>query len=502
MKYRNEFNMRDSKHMARVRIDRSQYHNHNYSNSLVGVVVLGSAMILLLPWTFGIPSAFDALVAYAAVIAAAICIAMAVTSKFKPMLGMFSTFLLCWLLVPAIYQLSHNSAAWNDSQVLSSGANVSSALTLNLVTLLSLLVGYLVSARKWVHSHIDKDMVCHIRSSMRFGQWKLNFGSILVLLSVCMLPYVATQKGGFGTLFATRDLQDRTLSAAVNGGVHSTIVEFFPFTLSVAGTLILICAVHSTDRSWSKRRLLWILIVLGFVMTWVYANPIANTRFIALSMLGSHIVAIFWPRSARSGRMLIGSFLVLTIFLYPFAAAINNSQGLTGRSASISMSSFAAFATKDFDGFQQSINAFEFVNAEGHSWGLYFLSALLVFIPRSIWTWKATPASIDVASNHGYSFTNLSLPINAELYIDFGWIGVIVLFFIVGWTFARLDNLWQTDSDWAAAVAFLSLAQVGLIRGPLGSQVPVMVFVVYILGIYLFIVHRRNKDLWPGRSSS
>jgi len=200
--------------------------------------------------------------------------------------------------------------------------------------------------------------------------------------------------------------------------------------------------------------------------------------------------------------MLIGSFLVLTIFLYPFAAAINNSQGLTGRSASISMSSFAAFATKDFDGFQQSINAFEFVNAEGHSWGLYFLSALLVFIPRSIWTWKATPASIDVASNHGYSFTNLSLPINAELYIDFGWIGVIVLFFIVGWTFARLDNLWQTDSDWAAAVAFLSLAQVGLIRGPLGSQVPVMVFVVYILGIYLFIVHRRNKDLWPGRSSS
>ena len=80
-----------------------------------------------------------------------------------------------------------------------------------------------------------------------------------------------------------------------------------------------------------------------------------------------------------------------------------------------------AFATPDFDGFQQIVNAMVFSEDVGHSLGHYTSSALLFFVPRSLWEGKATPASIDVAEHRGYEFTNLSLPLPAERSSTSAW---------------------------------------------------------------------------------
>lgn len=393
------------------------------------------------------------------------------------------------MFIPAIYQLSHHAAAWNDAQVLDSGANVTSALVLNLFTQTALLIGYLASTRRnMVRYAMPRATIAsadpqieehtHIRS-------RLWVAGLFIAVSLALLPYAAQKLGGFSVFFAPRDLRglnaDQSLDVAANGGITATIVNFFPFTFSVMGALLLLQALHM--RGWRRFPFLgYVLFIISCVLTWVYANPIANTRFIALAMLGSIAVAWVWPRTSRWGYVILSAFVALTLLVYPVASLFNNSRGLSDGNAAVSQGPFAALATQDFDGFQQTINSFEFVTDHGHTLGHYLISALLVFIPRSIWAWKASPASIDVATNHGYTFTNLSLPTNAELFIDFGWLGVIVIFLLVGWIFSHLDTHW-VNVKWLPLIAFLSLTQVGVIRGPLGSQIPVIIFAV--LGLVL-----------------
>ena len=84
----------------------------------------------------------------------------------------------------------------------------------------------------------------------------------------------------------------------------------------------------------------------------------------------------------------------------------------------------------DFDGFQSIINTVIYVNTYGFSYGNQIISSILSFIPRSIWASKADPTGSVAASAAGYEYVNISAPLPAEFFIDFGFIGLIYFFFI------------------------------------------------------------------------
>ncbi len=463
-------------------------------------------MALLLPWTVQIPSLLNAVLAYAGLLLACIALVIATSDYFRPMLALPSAFTMCWLSIPAIYQLAHGAAAWNDAAVVKSGTNVTAALALNLVAQAAILLGYswwrirrrsgLPPVSSTAHGtpvNVRQPDAPETRDDRPAGRNVLTVGLGLVGLSAVMLPYVAGMRGGIGVMLLPRDLQDLyvdpSLDLAVAGGIQATIVQFFPPTFAVSGSLLLIAAMRTRGRASAASVLGF---VLGISMTWLYANPIANTRFLALAMLGSIALALFHPRSRWLGNILIAVFVFVLLLIYPLSAVFTKSTGLS-ESAVLEQGIFTALAGPDFDGFQQIINSFEFVEDHGHSWGLYVVSALLVFIPRSIWQAKATPASLDVAANHGYTFINLSLPTNAEIFIDFGWLGVAIMFVLVGAAFAWLDAKWVRGTPvMQSLVAFCSLAAVGLMRGPLGSQMPVVIFVIMIMSV-MSIVTRHSQ---------
>lgn len=455
------------------------------------IVFCLTPLILCLPWAVQIPSALNAFLAVAGLATVGLSLAVSVSTRFRPMLALSSAFLMCWMFVPAIYQLATGRAAWSDAQVLFSGENVTLALLLNLLTQVALLSGYLWREHRRSTKH---DAVAGTRGSGR-EQMPLapGFGRLLVVASIAMLPFVASKKGGLNVLFMPRDVQgyfaDAALNVAVNGGLMQAIVEYVPYSLSVAGTLLILLSIRSQPKSNFPS---WAFLLAGVVMTWVYANPIANTRFIALSCLGSIALVAFRPRSHGAGRLIITTFIAFTLLLYPLTSAISSSTGLTRTAQAVTQDPFVALSSQDFDGFQQTINAFEYVQDQGPGWGIYTISALLVVIPRAVWPAKATPASIDVASNHGYSFTNLSLATNAEIYIDFGWIGIVVLFTLAGALYSYLDALWESSVNAYALVGFLSVAQIGLIRGPMGSNVPPFVFTLMLL-LFGMVLAKRHK---------
>lgn len=486
-------------------MDSRKFHLANGSTIVPLVLVVGS-LVITWPWILEIPSTLDAFLAALGLGITVFMVALSVVGYFHAILGFGAAWMACWMFMASIYQLSHGVAAWGDNAVIESGGNVTRALLLNVITQVAILIGYGMRSRRVAvkenrspmseSARPESGRARRARGSSSFSRssadgvtdglmqgvnWSSRYLRILALLSVLMLPFVAAQRGGIRALFLPRDLQESYLDNANLGGVVSAVVGIVPFSLSVASVLLglRLMSVYGWRRLPTLDR---VSVGAAMLMTWCYANPIANTRFIALAAFGPMLLMILRPRSTRGGVVWIIGFVLFILFLYPLVAIVSSSLGAEAVRHS-SEGYFSVLGSQDFDGFQQTINSFEFVEQHGHTWGKYTLSALFIFIPRSLWASKSTPASIDVAVNHGYSFTNLSLAPNAEMYIEFGWVGVFCVFMIVGWLLAALDEQWLTFGRYVPIAAYSVFAQIGLARGPLGSQVPVILFTF----IFLFL---------------
>ena len=117
-------------------------------------------------------------------------------------------------------------------------------------------------------------------------------------------------------------------------------------------------------------------------------------------------------------------------------------------------------------------------------------------MPRSIWESKARPASIGVAEHRGYEFTNLSLPFHSEMNMEFGVIGMVLVMLLLGYFLGRIDQSWQVAplSRAALMAPYISMAMLGVIRGPLGANVPVWLTVVGLLYLGLGPSSRRTAS--------
>jgi hypothetical protein len=306
------------------------------------------------------------------------------------------------------------------------------------------------------------------------------------------LPVVVAIVGGLGALFATRsDLNDTIASAgytAANTGIY-TLVKLLPGQLCIVAALACVYALRAAapaPLSPAQVRTLRFKLVLSLVLLAVYANPYTHTRFIFLAAFGSVALMLL---STRGWRTAIVALLVsLVAFLFAYPAANYFRSGEEHR-----LSLVQSFRTSDFDGFQQVINTVTLVEGRGHAQGAHVISASLFFVPRSIWSDKATPASFEVARARGYVFQNLSLPIEAELFLDLGWIGLGLLSGACGVVWRRLDGAWRSHAPAVMIASFLAIAQIGIFRGPLGSLAPTYgIALILLLG--LLVAFRRRAD--------
>jgi hypothetical protein len=302
-----------------------------------------------------------------------------------------------------------------------------------------------------------------------------------------LTPYAVATNGGVGSFFASRadrvdELAAAGVSVAESGGLQVALASILPAALAMVAAHLFILRIRAAraEGGWMSATLADAAgLVLAFGAVVLYANPISNTRFLSLAAFGSIALAMVRPRSRPAGRSLTVLLLVATLGVYPLSNLLASDTGTNNPGDS----PLAVFASKDFDGFQQIINTFIYVHDHGHSLGSYILSAVFFVVPRSLWSGKATPASIDVAANRDYWFTNLSLPVHAEFYLEFGVIGMVLITYAMGHAWARIDHAWlhQPGSMGAWLAPVLALAQLGLIRGPLGSLSPIWLTVTVLL---------------------
>jgi hypothetical protein len=458
---------------------------------VLSLLFAGLAVLLAAPWLLSVHSQLIAALLACFLAQCVYGAAHSVAAGYRLLQAIFWTFSGCYLAVPAIYQVSTGQAAWGDDFIYNNEDRL-------LVTLLIINLAYGMFAVGAAGRSPIWDEQAYVNSVWRARPVRQRMldkssGSIagrpsrrsltLIPLAYCalsfaLLPLVIIKSGGISTLVSSRRERSAILAAAgisqeISGGVAVALVGILPGALALASVYILLLRWRQGHRP----RLL--ILIAAASLLFLYSNPFAYTRYIAVTALIAPLLVVLRPRTFRSMAIVAAGLVVGVLGVYPLANAFR---------APDAQAETIALADNDFDGFQQLVNTRQYVEDQGHTWGHHLGSAVLFALPRAVWPDKAVPASIPVAENRGYRFTNLSLPLPGEFYLEFGIFGAAAAMFLWGRCWRRLDESWAVSTNTAAGgiVGYLAVAQLSLLRGPVGAMVPIYATTALLLVIALW----------------
>jgi hypothetical protein len=106
----------------------------------------------------------------------------------------------------------------------------------------------------------------------------------------------------------------------------------------------------------------------------------------------------------------------------------------------------------NYDSWANIYTAVEIVRVHSVQWGHQLLGALLFFVPSAIWTSKPLATGIFIGdyliNTYSMWFTNLSAPIVAEGYLDFGVLGVLFYAGAIALAATFLNKLALRNGGW------------------------------------------------------
>ncbi|OGP75345.1 MAG: hypothetical protein A2W09_07240 [Deltaproteobacteria bacterium RBG_16_50_11] len=230
-----------------------------------------------------------------------------------------------------------------------------------------------------------------------------------------------------------------------------------------------------------------ILLVVIFVINLFVNNPVSSARYwfgtIVLSLL---FLTIRW-RSKKSFAIIMAAITVSFILVFPLADTFRYTTNLD-KTVKYESSNRINFLVEkgDYDSFQQILNTTEYVEDKGISFGKQMFGTIMFWVPRNLWSSKPVPSGMVVAEHKGYEYTNLSLPLWGEAYMDGGIPGVILVFVIYGYIISTIEKLYL--KSYLHGTNFLNIFvpvyaayQFFLLRGTLMSAfayfIPLVIFI-------------------------
>jgi hypothetical protein len=301
---------------------------------------------------------------------------------------------------------------------------------------------------------------------------------LLVAFAYLGSAYCVLKLGGPSVFFTSRQaisesVQSNGLAgAAGNDHVGSAFTRGFG-TVPALLALLFMIRWMITSRV-ARRTPLAIAALAGLVViNAIVNNPISNPRYWFLTVVFSILFTAF-PRSTVMYRTALVTGVIAALVLFPFLDRFRYDSG--GYHPVQSTSVLEPLTLKDYDQVGMFANTLTFVDSgAGHSDGRQLAADVFFFVPRSIWHSKPLDSGVQVGTWMGMSNTNLSSPLWAELWLDFGPLGMAGGFLALGYVCARGDRRYaqRTTEDGrpgtVAAVVIPLIAGYSfiLLRGPL-----------------------------------
>ncbi len=244
----------------------------------------------------------------------------------------------------------------------------------------------------------------------------------------------------------------RSIENVVAATPASLILKRCLLFLPSATLLILL---HETVRS--GRKLLFsraCVLLLLLVLVLITENPYTEKRN-ALGPLYTGLLLVAFPKvfSTWARRMwLLVSGMVL---VFPAIAIFtHNHRQAVG---DVSMTQIANqivdhYFSINYDSWANIYTSVEIVKVHGVQWGHQLLGSLLFFVPSALWSTKPLATGIFLAdyliANYSMWFTNLSAPLIAEGYLDFGPLGVVAYAGVAAFVVTLLNKMARRSTQW------------------------------------------------------
>jgi hypothetical protein len=251
-------------------------------------------------------------------------------------------------------------------------------------------------------------------------------GAVGLALAVCVLVVGLAAPSAYASV--------ENLEAATPA---TLVMKRFLLFLPTATLLILL---HETVRSrrkvlFSRVCVLLLLLVLVLITENTYTekrNAIGPVYIALLLVLFQNWFAV----GSRRLLLLVGSMVVV----FPAIAVFthNHKQSLSNVSLNQFSDQIAEhYFSINYDSWANIYTAVEVVKVHGMQWGHQLMGSLLFFVPSSVWSAKPLATGIFLAdyliANYSMWFTNLSAPLAAEGYLDFGPGGVVAYAGALAW---------------------------------------------------------------------
>ena len=113
------------------------------------------------------------------------------------------------------------------------------------------------------------------------------------------------------------------------------------------------------------------------------------------------------------------------------------------------------FSSGNYDAYQMIIAATRSVEKVGYTYGNQLLGTLFFFFPRKFWSNKPVSTGTYIANTLGWDFGNISSPLLAEAYVDFGVLGIVFFAIFCGYVINKTDNTYWNGEK--SKLSFINL---------------------------------------------
>jgi oligosaccharide repeat unit polymerase len=388
-------------------------------------------------------------------------------SEFKVLTMMFWLFCYLFLIVAGVAQQSAGVFPWLDYY---NDKRLDYAWFLVFAGSLSFFVGGL-------HTFSSIKNFNFTISPIRFRLFSV-FAVLVTFVSI--LTY-----GGFEVLFMPRE----EMFSIFDGNVSKTMIlqSMIRVPLFICSVVMLRLAIYKY-RAKELRVHDCFLLFLVLLAVLLINNPVSTPRFWLACVCITYILIVFDSFYNSYNFKVAALIILMMLVVFPVSDVFR-------RSTSISIFDYAAeqnladsiMVSPNFDAFQQLANTLSYVESHGHTWGIQSLSAIFFWVPRSFWESKAVSSGELVALNANYDYLNLSAPLWAEMYLDFGLFGLIFIFYMLG----RLVNSLEMNLSVNVRVlaCFLASYSMYFYRGSLMSALSFLMITL----VFIALMAKRSK---------
>tara|TARA_B110000091_G_scaffold69479_1_gene76461 strand:+ start:942 stop:2108 length:1167 start_codon:yes stop_codon:yes gene_type:complete len=277
--------------------------------------------------------------------------------------------------------------------------------------------------------------------------------AILVLLVVCVAIAV------FNYDYLLKDISESVYIIKDESTSLLLLKKKFLFFTPLGGIVLTLKHLQMTSKINSNTFFVVLSLVIFIVLLFFFKNIFTEKRN-TLGPIYIALIYLFFPKLLNSNAKFFLFMFLSMVIIFPLSSTLTHIDASLEQifvKPSLIYESFlrfgtisGAFESLHYDAFSNIMATVEYVKLYGLSWGYQLLGVCLFFVPRSLWTTKPLSTG-ELIGNHLFdttprNFTNLSNSVVSEGFINFGFIGIVVLAIVLAYFIVKFI-IWHRSED-------------------------------------------------------